>query len=67
MMQPPLLCATKQVKEDHLLYMINAFRYGFLGITDIDLATAFIIILLFITGLFMFALHLLNKGVGIKP
>ena len=50
-----------------ILYMINAFRYGFLGITDIDLTIAFIIILLFIAGLFIFALQLLNKGVGIKP
>jgi len=50
-----------------ILYMINAFRYGFLGITDIDLTVAFIIILCFITGLFIFALRLLDKGVGIKP
>ena len=50
-----------------ILYMINAFRYGFLGITDIDLTIAFVIIILFITGLFFFALRLLDKGVGIKP
>jgi ABC-2 type transport system permease protein len=50
-----------------ILYMINAFRYGFLGITDIDLTVAFIIIMLFITGLFVFALRLLDKGIGIKP
>ena len=50
-----------------ILYMINAFRYGLLGVTDIELTTAFIIIILFIIGLFMFALQLLNKGVGIKP
>lgn len=50
-----------------ILYMINAFRYGLLGVTDIDLTTAFLIILLFITGLFLFAIWLLKKGVGIKP
>ena len=50
-----------------ILYMINAFRYGLLGVTDIDLTMAFVIILLFITGLFLFALQLLRKGVGIKP
>lgn len=50
-----------------ILYMINAFRYGLLGVTDIDLTIAFIIIMLFITGLFIFSLQLLNKGVGIKP
>ena len=50
-----------------ILYMINAFRYGLLGVTDIDLTMAFVIILLFIVGLFLFALQLLRKGVGIKP
>jgi ABC-2 type transport system permease protein len=50
-----------------ILYMINAFRYGILGVTDIELTTAFIIITLFIIVLFMFALQLLNRGVGIKP
>jgi ABC-2 type transport system permease protein len=49
-----------------ILYMINAFRYGLLGVTDIDLATAFLIITFFIVALFLFALRLLNKGVGIK-
>jgi ABC-2 type transport system permease protein len=50
-----------------ILYMINAFRYGLLGVSDIDLTAAFIIIILFISALFAFAMHLLNKGVGIKP
>ena len=50
-----------------ILYMINAFRYGLLGVTDIDLVTAFLIILAFIAGLFLFAIRLLQKGVGIKP
>ncbi len=49
-----------------ILYMINAFRYGLLGVTDIDLATAFLIITFFIVALFIFALRLLDKGVGIK-
>ncbi|MDH5712262.1 MAG: ABC transporter permease [Gammaproteobacteria bacterium] len=50
-----------------ILYMINAFRYGLLGVSDIDISTAFIIILGFIVMLFSFALNLLNRGVGIKP
>ncbi|MDH5765567.1 MAG: ABC transporter permease [Gammaproteobacteria bacterium] len=49
-----------------ILYMINSFRYGLLGISDTDITTALIIIILFITGLFSFALYLLNKGIGIK-
>ena len=50
-----------------ILYMINAFRYGLLGVSDINITTAFIIILAFIAVLFAFALSLLNRGVGIKP
>ena len=49
-----------------ILYMINSFRYGLLGVTDTDLTTAFAVILLFIISLFGFALRLLNKGIGIK-
>lgn len=50
-----------------ILYMINAFRYGLIGVSDIDTTTALAIIVGFIILLFGFALHLLNKGVGIKP
>ena len=49
-----------------ILYMINAFRYGFIGSVDISLGTAFSIIGLFIVSLYLFALHLLNRGVGIR-
>ena len=50
-----------------ILYMINAFRYGLLGVSDIDVSSALVIIVAFIIFLFAFALNLLNKGVGIKP
>ena len=50
-----------------ILYMINAFRYGLLGVSDINITTAFVIIIAFIAVLFSFALNLLNRGVGIKP
>lgn len=50
-----------------ILYMINAFRYGLLGVSDIGIGTAFLIIIGFIIILFSFSLRLLNKGVGIKP
>ncbi len=49
-----------------ILYMINAFRYGILGVSDIPLTTAFGVILLFIGLLFGFALFLLHRGVGLK-
>lgn len=49
-----------------ILYMINAFRYGFLGITDISLTVSYAIIVLFIVALFMINLKLLNSGFGIR-
>jgi len=49
-----------------ILYMINAMRYGMLGVSDIDIGLAFGIILLFVIGLFLFALYLLHKGVDIR-
>ena len=49
-----------------VFYMINAFRYGLLGSSDIPLSMAFSIIIGFILVLGAFSLWLLKKGVGIK-
>ena len=49
-----------------ILYMVNAFRYGLLGITDVHLGVAYLAIIGFIAALFMFALHLMNRGHGIR-
>ena len=49
-----------------ILYMVNAFRFGFLGITDIDLTFSYTIILVFIVILYSYSMHLLNKGKGIR-
>lgn len=49
-----------------ILYMINSFRFGFLGTSDIDLSVALVVIIVFIAILFSFSLYLLNKGVGIR-
>lgn len=49
-----------------ILYMINAFRYGLLGVSDIPLTHAFTIIVAFIIALFSYSLHLLNSGKGLK-
>ncbi|MGE5625541.1 MAG: ABC transporter permease [Bacillota bacterium] len=49
-----------------ILYMVNAFRYGILGKSDIDILTAYGIIVLFLVVLYAFALYLLNKGVGMR-
>jgi len=49
-----------------VLYMINAFRYGVLGISDIEISTALLIIISFIVALVLFSLYLLDRGIGIK-
>tara|TARA_R110002167_G_scaffold56558_8_gene160533 strand:+ start:1663 stop:2436 length:774 start_codon:yes stop_codon:yes gene_type:complete len=49
-----------------ILYMVNTFRYGILGVSDIDLGLAFSIILIFIVVLYSYALYLLRTGKGIR-
>lgn len=49
-----------------ILYMVNAFRYGMLGISDIAVTTAFAMILSCITALTCVALFLLHRGTGIR-
>lgn len=49
-----------------ILYMINAFRYGFLGISDINLSVSYGIIILFIVVLFVICLRMLSKGHNIR-
>jgi len=49
-----------------VLYMVNAFRFGLLGVSDIPVGLAFAIILGFIAALTFYSLRLLHRGVGIK-
>ena len=49
-----------------IIYMVNAFRYGILGVSDINIAYAYLIVGLFVVGLFSVSLLLLNRGVGIR-
>lgn len=49
-----------------ILHMINAFRYGFLGISDVDVERAFFIISAFIIVLSAWSLLLLRRGTGLK-
>lgn len=49
-----------------VLYMVNGFRYGILGVSDISPLGSFGLLLLFILALYLFAVHLLNKGIGIR-
>ncbi|MDJ0812681.1 MAG: ABC transporter permease [Woeseiaceae bacterium] len=53
-------------KANPILYMVNAFRYGILGTSDIGIGTAYAILIVFVVGLFSVCLYLLNRGVGIR-
>lgn len=53
-------------KANPIVYMVNGFRYGFLGISDINVSTGLVMLLLFSILLFWINLHLLKKGVGIR-
>ena len=45
-----------------VLYMVNAFRYGVLGVSDIHIGLAFTMVISFSAVLFVIALYQLEKG-----
>jgi len=49
-----------------VLYMVNTFRYGILGVSDINVTYAYGMVLLFIVIAFVFCMHLLNSGKGLR-
>ncbi len=53
-------------RANPILYMVNAFRFGVLGISDVNVPMAFVVMLGFVVGLSMFALFLLKRGVGLR-
>ncbi|MFW3613961.1 ABC transporter permease [Billgrantia antri] len=49
-----------------ILYMVNVFRHGFLGVSDIPVGWALAAIVAFIIVLFTVALWMLERGKGIR-
>ncbi|MBT3410825.1 ABC transporter permease [Halieaceae bacterium IMCC8485] len=49
-------------KLNPLVYVVNAFRYGVLGVSDVNLLFSFGMIGLFTAVAFAFSMHLLNSG-----
>jgi ABC-2 type transport system permease protein len=49
-----------------ILYMVNAFRFGILGKSDIDISTAYAILVFFSVLLFVVCLQLMRRGIGIR-
>ncbi|WP_337879088.1 ABC transporter permease [Rheinheimera sp.] len=61
---PPFWQGVSQINP--IVYMVNAFRYGFLGVSDVHLGLAFGVILLFIGAFFGFAMYLISTGRGLR-
>ncbi|ABE58707.1 MULTISPECIES: ABC transporter permease [Chromohalobacter] len=49
-----------------ILYMVNAFRYGILGVSDIPVGGALVAIAIFIVVFFAVGLWMLDRGKGIR-
>lgn len=49
-----------------ILYMVSTFRYGFLGISDVNVGVAYAIMIGAAAVLFGTCLWLMNKGVGMR-
>jgi len=58
--------AQKVSLANPILHMVNAFRYGFLGTTDVSVGGAFAIMTVCVVALFAWALVLMNRGTGIR-
>jgi ABC-2 type transport system permease protein len=49
-----------------VLHMVNAFRFGFLGVSDVDIRVAFSLMIGAAVVLFITAVLLMNRGSGIR-
>lgn len=49
-----------------IVYMVNAFRYGFLGVSDINLWAAYSVLGAFIIVFYGLAMYLIDKGIGLR-
>ena len=49
-----------------LVYVINAFRYGVLGVSDVSISFALLMITGFTLLSFMYSIHLLNSGTRLR-
>ncbi|WP_299686901.1 ABC transporter permease [uncultured Vibrio sp.] len=53
-------------KLNPIVYMVNAFRYGFLGVSDVGIVTSFGVLGVFIVVLYGIAHYLVTKGIGLR-
>jgi ABC-2 type transport system permease protein len=60
------LWAQKVSLANPILHMVNAFRYGFLGTSDVHVLFAFVLMFALVGVLFGLAVILLDRGVGTR-
>ncbi len=53
-------------RANPILYMVNAFRYGFLGYSDVSVAVAYFVMVAAVAALFTACVWLMNRGTGIR-
>ncbi|OCG28180.1 ABC transporter permease [Gilliamella sp. wkB108] len=53
-------------KINPIVYMINGFRYGFLGISDVSLWITFSMLILFVTVLYVLVWRIIESGRGLR-
>lgn len=53
-------------RANPIIYMVDGFRYGFLGISDINTMTGLGMLILFAILLFWINLYLLKNGIGVR-
>ncbi len=58
--------AQQMSKANPILYMVNAFRYGFLGQSDVDVGFSFAFMITAIVVLFGLSVWLMEKGTGTR-
>lgn len=53
-------------KINPIVYMVNAFRYGFLGVSDVGIVTSFSVLGIFVVALYAVAHYLVTRGIGLR-
>lgn len=49
-----------------IVYMVNGFRYGILGVSDVGLWFTYTMLIAFVVGLYTWAWYLVSRGIGLR-
>lgn len=61
---PPLWQTVSKLNP--ILYMVNGLRFGFLGVSDVEVTHGLVMLVIFLVAIFVVNLRLMDKGVGLK-